>query len=82
MDDLGGKEVSEQLTDAEPRDRVVLKAAEFYVLVDDVFADGCWVIADPDDPRMRTYLTEEEGMTPEVADAVLAKMRELEAGHR
>jgi hypothetical protein len=40
--------------------------------------DG-WVVAEPDDPSMKAWLLEEEGMSPELADAVLAQMRELAA---
>ena len=42
-----------------------------------VLADG-WVVAPPDDPRMRRFLLiEDEEHPPEFADAVLAKMAEI-----
>jgi hypothetical protein len=47
--------------------------AEYFTL-----ADG-WVVAAPDDPAMRAWLLEEEGMSPELADAVLARMRGMAA---
>jgi hypothetical protein len=40
--------------------------------------DG-WLVASPDDPAMRAWLLEEEGMSPELADAVLAEMSRLAA---
>jgi hypothetical protein len=33
--------------------------------------------ADPDDPALRERLVDLEGMSPELADAVLARMREV-----
>jgi hypothetical protein len=65
--------LSEDLTEDELRERQVLWYADFYTL-----NDG-WLIADPDDPAMRDLLIAEEGMSPDLADQVLAKMRELAA---
>jgi hypothetical protein len=47
--------------------------ADFFTL------DDGWLVAPPDDPAMRDRLIDEEGMDPEFADLVLAKMRELGA---
>jgi hypothetical protein len=55
------------------REREALWYADFYTL-----EDG-WLVAGPDDPEMRAQLIEEEGMSPDFADEVLAKMRELGA---
>jgi hypothetical protein len=38
-----------------------------------------WVVASPDDPAMREWLLDEEGLSPELADAVLIQMRQLAA---
>jgi hypothetical protein len=48
--------------------------AEYFVT-----SDG-WLVASPDDPAMRAWLLDEEGLTPELADAVLAEMARLAAG--
>jgi hypothetical protein len=47
--------------------------ADFFTL------DDGWLVAPPDDPAMRDRLIDEEGMSPDFADLVLAKMRELGA---
>jgi hypothetical protein len=65
--------LSQDLTEDELRERQVLWYADFYTL-----NDG-WLIADPDDRAMRDLLIAEEGMSPDLADQVLAKMRELAA---
>ena len=64
-------QLSEDLTDSELGERQALWYADFYV------SDDGWLIAGPDDPAMRNWLIEEEGMSPELADQILAKMREL-----
>jgi hypothetical protein len=61
----------EDLTDDELRDYQAVWYADFFTL-----EDG-WLIASPDDPAMRERLVDEEGMSPDFADQVLAKMREL-----
>ena len=61
----------EDLPDDELRERQVAWYADFFTL-----EDG-WLIASPDDPAMRERLIDEEGMSPDFADQVLAKMREL-----
>ncbi len=66
--------LSAHLTDGDLQDRAVIERAEFFTL-----ADGWWLIAHPDDPRLREYLLNDGSMPPALADAVLAKMREL--GH-
>jgi hypothetical protein len=63
--------LSEDLTEDELRERQVAWFADFYTL-----QDG-WLVADPDDQAMRDLLIGEEGMSPDLADQVLAKMREL-----
>jgi hypothetical protein len=65
--------LSEDLTGDELQEREALWYADFFTL-----EDG-WLIADPDDPAMRGRLIDEEGMSPDLADEVLAKMRELGA---
>ena len=62
-----------ELSEAELRERQATWYSEFFIT-----EDG-WLVAPPDDPAMRERLTGEEGLSPEVADAVLAKMRELAA---
>jgi hypothetical protein len=59
----------EDLSEAELRERQVTWYADFFVLEE----------TDPDDPAMRERLVNEEGMSPELADEVLAKTRELRA---
>jgi hypothetical protein len=66
-------ELPEDLTDEELREREALWYADFFTL-----QDG-WLIAGPDDPAMRDRLIQDEGMTGDRADDVLAKMRELGA---
>jgi hypothetical protein len=63
----------EDLTDEELRERQATWYAEFFTL------DDGWLVAPPDDPAMRDRLLNGEGMSPEFADLVLAKMRELAA---
>jgi hypothetical protein len=63
----------EDLTEEELREHQVAWYADFFTL-----EDG-WLVASPDDPEMRERLTGEEGMSPDFADEVLAKMRELGA---
>jgi len=63
----------EDLSEAELQERQALWYAEYFT------TDDGWLVADPDDPAMRERLTTEEGMGPELADQVLAKMRELGA---
>jgi hypothetical protein len=65
--------LSEDLTGDELREREALWYADFFTL------DDGWLVASPDDPAMRTRLIDEEGMSPDFADEVLAKMRELGA---
>jgi hypothetical protein len=65
---------SEHLTDAELWDRDVLSWADFYMTAD------CWLV-DPNDPATRCFLIEGDQMHEDFADAVLAKMRELDAAH-
>jgi hypothetical protein len=63
----------EDLAGDELREQEAHWYAEFYTL-----EDG-WLIAGPDDPAMRERLIHEEGMGDDLADDVLAKMRELGA---
>jgi hypothetical protein len=63
----------EDLTEDEVRERQATWYAEFFTL-----EDG-WLVAPPDDPAMRDRLVDEEGMSPDLADLVLAKMKELAA---
>jgi hypothetical protein len=63
----------EDLSDEELREQQVAWYADFFTL-----EDG-WLVASPDDPAMRARLTDEEGLPPDLADGVLAKMRELGA---
>jgi hypothetical protein len=63
----------EDLSEEELREQQVSWYADFFTL-----EDG-WLVASPDDPAMRERLTGEEGMPPDLADEVLAKMRELGA---
>ena len=65
--------LSEDLSEAELRERQALWYADFFTT-----EDG-WLVAAPDDPVMRERLTGEEGLSPDFADEVLAKMRELAA---
>jgi hypothetical protein len=68
-------QLPEDLSVDELRERQATWYAEYFTL------DGGWLYAAPDDPAMRERLLDEEGMSPELADLVLAKMRELgEAG--
>jgi hypothetical protein len=61
----------EDLPEDELREHQARWYADFYV------SDAGWLIAEPDDPAMRNWLIDEEGMSPELADRVLAMMREL-----
>jgi hypothetical protein len=63
----------EDLSGEELRQQEALWYADFFTL-----EDG-WLVASPDDPAMRERLIDEEGMSPDFADEVLAKMRELGA---
>jgi hypothetical protein len=65
--------LSEDLTGDELREREALWYADFFTL------ESGWLVADPDDPAMRSRLIDEEGMSADFADEVLAKMRELGA---
>lgn len=67
------EDLPEDLNEDELRERQATWYAEFFTL-----EDG-WVVAPPDDPAMRDRLLNGEGMSPELADLVLAKMRELGA---
>jgi hypothetical protein len=66
-------ELPEDLTPEELRERQALWYADFFTL-----EDG-WLVASPDDPAMRDRLIHEEGLPGDLADDVLAKMRELAA---
>jgi hypothetical protein len=70
-DDSG--RLPEDLTEEQLRERQATWYAEFFTL-----EDG-WLVAAPDDPAMRERLLDEEGLRPDLADQVLAKMRELAA---
>jgi len=63
----------EDLTDDALRERQASWYADYFTL------DDGWLYAAPDDPAMRDRLLNEEGLSPELADQVLAKMRELAA---
>jgi hypothetical protein len=63
----------EDLSEDELREQQAAWYADFFTL-----EDG-WLVASPDDPAMRERLVTEEGMSEELAEAVLAKMRELGA---
>jgi hypothetical protein len=63
----------EDLTDDEMRERQASWYADYFTL------DDGWLYAAPDDPAMRDRLLNEEGLSSELADQVLAKMRELAA---
>jgi hypothetical protein len=65
------EELPENLTDDELRARQAAWYAEYFTL------DDGWLYAAPDDPAMRERLIDEEGMSPDFADQVLAKMKEL-----
>lgn len=68
---------SQRLPDDMSEDELREQQASWYA---DFFTNGdSWVVASPDDPAMREHLTVEEGLTSELADAVLAKMRERAA---
>jgi hypothetical protein len=68
------EQLPEDLSDNELLERQAAWYADYFTLVDG------WLYAAPDDPAMRERLLDEEGMSPELADLVLAKMRELGAG--
>jgi hypothetical protein len=59
----------EDLSEDELQERQVQWYADYFVL------SG----SDPDDPALRGRLVDEEGMSPELADEVLAKLRQLAA---
>jgi len=67
------EQLPEDLTAEELREHEALWYAGFFTL-----EDG-WLVASPDDPAMRERLVVEEGMSDDLADDVLAKMRELGA---
>ena len=67
------EQLPEDLSAEEQREREALWYADFFTL------DGGWLVASPDDPAMRERLVREEGMSDELADDVLEKMRELAA---
>lgn len=67
------EELPEDLSEDELREREAAWYADYFTL-----EDG-WLVAPPDDPKMRERLLDEEGMSPELADRVLAKMSELSA---
>lgn len=67
------EELPEDLSEDELREREAAWYADYFTL-----EDG-WLVAPPDDPAMRERLLDEEGMSPELADRVLAKMSELSA---
>ena len=66
-------QLPEDLPESELRQRQVTWFADFYA------SDEGWLIAAPDDPAMREWLIDQEGMSPDLADEVLAKMSELAA---
>jgi hypothetical protein len=66
-------QLPDDLSADELREYEVRWYADYYTL-----EDG-WLIADPDDPAMRDWLIQDEGMNPAFADAILAKMKELAA---
>ena len=59
----------EGLSESEVREREVQWYADYFVLSQ----------SDPTDPALRARLVDEEGMDPELADQVLARMRQLAA---
>jgi hypothetical protein len=63
----------EDMSEDELREHQATWYAEYFTL------DDGWLFAAPDDPAMRERLLDEEGLSPELADLVLAKMRELGA---
>jgi hypothetical protein len=63
--------LSEDSTEEEIRERQSIWYADYFTL-----EDG-WLMGAPDDPEMRRWLIEEEGMAPDFADQVLGKMSEL-----
>jgi hypothetical protein len=63
----------EELTEDELLDQQAVWYADYFTT-----EDG-WLVAAPDDPAMRERLLDEEGLSPDLADRVLAKMRELDA---
>jgi len=67
------EQLPEDMTGEELREQEALWYAGFFTL-----EDG-WLVASPDDPAMRERLVVEEGMSDDLADDVLAKMRELGA---
>jgi hypothetical protein len=67
------EQLPEDMTAEELTEQKALWYADYFTL-----EDG-WLVASPDDPVMRERLTGEEGMGDDLADDVLAKMRELGA---
>lgn len=67
------EELPQDLSEDELREKEAAWYADYFTL-----EDG-WLVAAPDDPAMRERLLDEEGMSPDLADRVLAKMRELGA---
>jgi len=59
------------LSEAEVREYEARWYADFYAQNVDLIKAG------PDDPAMRDWLITEEGMSPELADAVLGRLRNL-----
>jgi hypothetical protein len=64
----------EDLTEDQLLEQQAIWYADFFTV-----EDG-WLVAPPDDPAMRDRLLNDEGMSPDLADRVLAKMREIGAG--
>ena len=67
------EQLPEDMTGEELREQEALWYAGFFTL-----GDG-WLVASPDDPAMRERLIHEEGMSEELAEEVLTKMRQLGA---
>ena len=63
----------EDLPESELQERQAMWYADFYV------GEDGRLIADPNNPATREWLIDQEGMSPDLADDVLAKMRELAA---
>ena len=61
------------LTESEVLEHEAGWYADFYAQNADLIKGG------PDDPAMRDWLITEEGMSPELADAVLGRLRSLAA---
>ena len=63
----------EVLPESHLRERQAIWYADFYV------GEDGRLIADPNNPAMREWLIDQEAMSPDLADDVLVKMRELAA---